>query len=115
MFATRNADTGELVGGCQLRLREKRIGELSYWTFPRHRNQGVAKRAVRLACRFAFQDLGIERLEAYVEPDSVASRRVVEAVGFTEEGIARARELTEHGERRDMVLYSILRGELDPR
>jgi RimJ/RimL family protein N-acetyltransferase len=113
-FATRDAGTGELVGGCQVRLREKRIGELSYWTFPKHRDRGVATRAVRLTCRFAFRHLGIDRIEAYIEPDNLPSRRVVETVGFSKEGVIRARELTQHGERRDMMLYSMLPGELDP-
>jgi ribosomal-protein-alanine N-acetyltransferase len=112
VFATRNAESRELLGGCQVRLREKRIGELSYWTHPAHRSRGVASRAVRLLCAFAFDELGIERLEAYIEPDNVASRRVVESIGFTEEGVARARELTVSGERRDMVVYSLLPAEL---
>jgi RimJ/RimL family protein N-acetyltransferase len=112
VFATRSAETRQLLGGCQLRLREKRIGELSYWTHPTHRRQGAASRAVRLLCAFAFGELGVERLEAYIEPDNVASRRVVESIGFSEEGIARAREPTVSGERRDMVVYSRLPSEL---
>jgi RimJ/RimL family protein N-acetyltransferase len=112
-LAVRNAETRELLGGCQVRLREKRIGELSYWTLAGQRRQGTATRAVRLICAFAFGGLGVERLEAYIEPDNVASRRVVESVGFRKEGIARARELTELGERRDMVVYSLLPCELE--
>ncbi|HXK14080.1 MAG TPA: GNAT family protein [Gaiellaceae bacterium] len=107
-FATRRADTGVLVGGCQLRLREKRMAELSYWTFPSHRGRGFARCAAALVCRFAFQNLGVERIEAYVEPDNAASRRVVEGVGFREEGLVRKRELTQHGERKDMTLYGLL-------
>jgi [ribosomal protein S5]-alanine N-acetyltransferase len=114
-FATRDADSRDLLGGCQLRLREKRIGELSYWTHPTHRRRGVASRAVRLLCAFAFAfaELDVERLEAYIEPDNLASRRVVESLGFSEEGVARARELTVSGERRDMVVYSLLPAELE--
>jgi ribosomal-protein-alanine N-acetyltransferase len=70
---------------------------------------------VRLLCAFAFAELGVERVEAYIEPDNVASRRVVESIGFSEEGVARARELTVSGERRDMVVYSLLPSELETR
>jgi RimJ/RimL family protein N-acetyltransferase len=42
VFATRSAESRQLLGGCQVRLREKRIGEVSYWTHPTHRRQGVA-------------------------------------------------------------------------
>ena len=72
------------------------------------RGRGYAARATRLLCGYAFDELGLERLEAYVEPDNTASRRVVEAVGFVEEGLVRKRELTQHGERRDMILYRLL-------
>jgi len=113
-FAIRHADSGDLIGGCQLRLREKRMAELSYWTFPPHRNQGFARRAAALVCRYGFEKLGIERIEAYVEPDNRASRRVAEAVGFREEGLVRQRELTQHGERRDMALYGLLPEDLSP-
>lgn len=109
-FAVRAA--GVLVGGCQLRFRAKRIGELSYWTLAGHRGRGYAPRAVRLLCRYAFDELRLERLEAYVEPDNAASRAVAETLGFHEEGLARRRELTQHGERRDVVLYGLLPGEL---
>ena len=67
---------------------------------------------MHLLCDYAFGELGIERPEAYVEPDNVASRRVVEAAGFAEEGLARRRELTLHGERRDVVLYRLLPDDL---
>jgi RimJ/RimL family protein N-acetyltransferase len=113
-LAARRADSGELVGGCQLRLREKRMGELSYWTFPQQRGQGFARRAAALVCRYGFDNLGLERIEAYVEPDNLASRRVVEGVGFHEEGLTRKRELTAHGVRRDMVLYGLLPEDLPP-
>jgi RimJ/RimL family protein N-acetyltransferase len=111
-FAVRDAPTGTLVGGLELRLREHRIGEISYWTNRQHRGRGFAARAVRLGCAFAFEGLALERVEAYVEPDNVASRRTAERVGFVEEGLLRARELARDGQRRDMVLYGLLRGDL---
>jgi len=111
-FAMRDAQTGDLIGGCQLRLREKRIAELSYWTFPSYRHRGFAKRAAALACRFGFERLDVDRIEAYIEPDNTASRRVVESIGFCEEGLVRKRELTHHGERRDVVLYGLLPDDL---
>lgn len=106
-FATRAVDTGALVGGCQLRFRGEGVMQISYWTFPRARGRGYARRAVVLACTFAFEDLGIARVEAIAEPDNLASRRVLERAGFVEEGILRDRGSFADG-RRDMVLYSFL-------
>jgi len=110
-FAARKQRTGELVGGCEIRLRDNGIAEMSYWVFPSHRGRSLASRAVRLACEYAFTDLGVERMELYIEPDNNASRGVARRAGFVEEGTLRSQAVTTSGERRDMVLYSRLSSE----
>lgn len=106
-FAVREVQTGSLAGGCELRLRDDRIAEISYWTFPAFRGRGLASRAVELLCRWAFTELAVQRIELYVEPDNAGSRAVALRAGFTEEGTLRQRERFGE-ERRDMVLYSRL-------
>jgi RimJ/RimL family protein N-acetyltransferase len=106
-LAARDATSSELVGGCELRLRGEEIAQLSYWVAPRHRRRGLATRIVRLVCEFAFRELGIERIEALVEPDNEASLGVVRAAGFVEEGVLRRRARF-GDERRDMALYALL-------
>ena len=106
-FAVRLGETRELVGGVQLRLRPHRTAQVSYWTFPEHRGRGIATRALRLACAWAVGELGIERVEAFVEPDNEPSLGVVRGAGFVEEGLVRSRERL-RGERRDMLLFSRL-------
>jgi RimJ/RimL family protein N-acetyltransferase len=93
-FATRNADTGDLVGGCELRIRPDGAGEVSYWTHADRRGQGYARRALSLLCDYAAS-IGVASLEAHVATDNYASRRVVEAVGFTV-----VDTITEEGEQR---------------
>jgi RimJ/RimL family protein N-acetyltransferase len=88
-FAMRELTNGALVGGCEIRLREPGIVEISYWTLPPHRRKGYATRALRLASDFAFAKLGIDRIEAYVEPNNEGSRRAVQAGGFVEEALVR--------------------------
>jgi RimJ/RimL family protein N-acetyltransferase len=107
-LAARDERTGELIGGCEIRLGKDGIAEMSYWVFPAERGRGLASRIARLACNYAFVDLGVERMEVYVEPDNVASRRAAQNAGFVEEGVPRSRAVTAGGERRDMVLYSRL-------
>lgn len=59
---------------------------------------------------FGFNNLGLNRIEAFVEPENMGSRKVLEKVGFTEEGI-----LKEHFYWRnrfvDNVLYAMLKKE----
>lgn len=106
-FAMRDEQTGALAGGVEVRLRESGIAEMSYWTFPPFRGRGYASRGIRLACDWAFAELGVERMEIYVEPDNIASRAAARRAGFSEEGLLRARGRF-GDERRDLVLYSRL-------
>lgn len=106
-FAIRDLRTGVLAGGCQVRLRADQVTEMSYWIFPAHRGKGYATRAIVLTSDWVFGELGVERLELYVESDNEASRGAARRAGFTEEGFLRAREQI-GDERRDMVLYSRL-------
>lgn len=106
-FAARDAVTRELVGGCELRLQGDGVAHMSWWTLAPYRRRGFAARAVRLATRYAFTHLGVERIEAYVESDNLGSRGVARSAGFAEEGILRRSSLI-RGARRDMVVYGLL-------
>ena len=83
-FAIREAGACRLVGGCVLDVRpgDGLAAELTYWVFPPHRRRGYATRAVELASAYAFEDLGVERVELYIEPTNVASLRVAARAGF---------------------------------
>jgi RimJ/RimL family protein N-acetyltransferase len=109
-FAVRDAASGTLVGGCEVRLREDGVASLSWWVFPPHRRRGFASRAVRLACDHAFAYWGVERAEAEVDARNVASRATARRAGFTEEGTLRAYwgPDSESSGRRDVVMYSML-------
>jgi RimJ/RimL family protein N-acetyltransferase len=85
--------------------------ELGYWTARGARGRGVATRAVRLLSGWAFEALGVGRVQILVEPDNTASRRVAERAGFSFEGVLRS-YLVNKGMRRDAASYSLLRGEL---
>jgi len=83
-FALRDAATGKLLGGCELRLGGDGVAAMSYWVFPFARRHGYASRAVRLACRYAFAELDVKRIELHVAVDNAASRGVARSAGFDE-------------------------------
>lgn len=76
---------GVLAGGCELRLRDGGA-EMSYYVFPPFRRRGLATRAVRLACDYAFEELSLAWLELHVEPDNAASLGVARKAGFAGKG-----------------------------
>ena len=108
-FAVRDAASGEVIGGCELGIGREGIANLSYFTIPGRRGEGIATRAAKLAAGFAFSELRVQRIEIRAETDNVASRTVAEGAGFQLEGILRLAGVYARG-RRDMALYSRLRG-----
>lgn len=77
------------------------------------RGRQVAQRSMRLICAFAFDELRLSRVEAAIDPANAASRAAAEAAGFREEGLMRS-YMTIDGRRRDLLMYSILPGEITP-
>lgn len=92
-YAVRDAASGELLGGCELRPLGDGKANISYWTHPRHRRRGVASEAVRQLCALAFAEFGFRRLELSADVDNVTSRRIAIRNGFREVGVSDGRVL----------------------
>lgn len=86
---------GETAVGFVYLVREQpnatvfRFGELAYWITPGEWGNGYATSASRLLVGYAFDELGLHRIEASTFASNSASKRVLEKLGFTEEGRAR--------------------------
>jgi RimJ/RimL family protein N-acetyltransferase len=78
--------------------------------FPAHRGQGYGTAAQSLLAEYLFGTRLVERLEATTDVDNLAEQRALERVGFTREGVLRHAQFR-RGEWRDVVLYSLLRGD----
>ena len=109
-FAVTGARGGDLLGSCGLVSVDAAnlVAEAGYWTASWARGRGVAGRAVRLLADWALSEGGLARLEFYVEPGNLASRRMVERLGCRPEGVLRSKALV-RGTRRDMILYALVR------
>jgi RimJ/RimL family protein N-acetyltransferase len=92
-----------LVGGCELRLLERRRANVSYWVFPQYRNRGYGTRALTLLCDSAAKIYNDVQFEARIEPDNIASRRVAEKAGFINSGPAE--DVSSSGTTSDRILY----------
>jgi RimJ/RimL family protein N-acetyltransferase len=106
-FAVRDVATATLVGFCELRLEDDQVARASYSVGPHARRRGFGSRALQPATRWAFDCLGVARIELYVESDNAASRGVARRCGFLEEGVLRGR-LRIGDARCDAVLYARL-------
>lgn len=80
-FATRDAATARLLGGCELRLQPDRSAHVSYWTSASERRRGHATRALTLLLHYGGS-IGVTTFEAHIDSGNLASQRVADKAGF---------------------------------
>lgn len=105
----RNGDEA-LMGGITLsnvRRGVAQAGTIGYWVGQPFARQGVMTEAVGLMLRFAYDELGLHRVEAACLPQNAASRALLARCGFREEGYA-PQYLKINGAWRDHVLFAQL-------
>jgi len=87
--------------------RAARTAELGYVVAPSARGRGVASEALGLMTEWAFDELGMERLELLISVENEASKRVAARCGYVREGVMRSHYVK--GElREDTELWSRL-------
>lgn len=79
---------------------------VGYWVGSHAVRGGVTTAAVALVLDHCFGPVGLHRIEATVRPENVPSRRVLEKLGFREEGLFR-RYLNVDGAWRDHLCYAV--------
>ncbi len=83
-------------------------GYVGYWVDRAVAGRGVMPTALAMVLDHCFGPVGLHRVEANVRPENAASRRVVEKLGFREEGL-HARYLFIDDDWRDHASYALLR------
>lgn len=106
-FAITDAASGEYIGNCGLDgLNPKqRSCNLGYWVRTTRTGQGIASRAARLAARFAFESLGLLRVEIVIANANQASQRAAQKAGARYEGL-RSAGLVVRTQVYDAAIYS---------
>lgn len=90
-------------------IRSRRV-DIGYFIEPAHQGKGLASEAVFAMLGFCFGELALHRVQALIDPANLASRRLVERLGFREEG--RLREhLRVNDVWRDDLVYALLQPE----
>jgi RimJ/RimL family protein N-acetyltransferase len=79
----------DILGACTLSSIHSiyRFCNLGYWVRTSCHGQGIAGRAARLTARFAFEHLGLIRVEIVIAVGNQASLRVAEKIGAHDEGV----------------------------
>lgn len=104
---------GKAIGGIDLTLMEdvhSKQAELGYWLNPAFWGNGIMTEAVRRICAEAFEKLPVNRIQAQVFGENIASFRVLEKCGFQREGVLR-QSIYKNGIFYDERIYGLLASE----
>ena len=102
-------EDGRLIGNCGIRRKPDNDWEadLGYELSPQYWGHGYATEAARAMVDFGFRQLDLQRISSWCIADNVASARVLERLGFVQEGRLRRNEFFK-GRWWDTLLYALL-------
>lgn len=109
---------GKLIGVVDLRDAEPEVGNAEldiYIGDAKYRNSGgYGTDALRTMCRYGFNSMRLHMITLWVVAENERARHVYRKVGFSEDGRHREAFVAADGKRHDMILMSMLKGELVP-
>ncbi|PZT53291.1 GNAT family N-acetyltransferase [Paenibacillus silvae] len=99
----------KVIGTCGFHhwSKEHFKAEIGYELAPEHWRKGIMTGVIERVVQYGFKELGLHRIEAFVDPKHIASRKLLEKAGFTEEGTLRDC-FYEKGKFVDAVVFGIL-------
>lgn len=87
-WAVTEKSSGEIVGSCGFaRPHKTEEIELGYLFAVKHWGKGFATEAASACLKFGFEKLGFPEVIALIDKENVASRKVLEKIGFAPRGI----------------------------
>ncbi|MES2151703.1 MAG: GNAT family protein [Pseudomonadota bacterium] len=103
-------DTGQLIGNVNLYafFAQNRRCDVGYALARAHWGHGYLGEALAAALAYGFEALDLNRVEADIDPRNAASIKLLEKLGFQQEGYMRERWIV-NGEVCDTVNYALLR------
>ncbi|TMV17987.1 GNAT family N-acetyltransferase [Paenibacillus thermoaerophilus] len=101
---------GRVIGTCGYHnwAKAHRKAEIGFELAPEYWRRGLMTEALEAIVGYGFSRMALNRIEAYIDPDNFASRRLLENAGFSEEGYLRDC-FFEKGRFADAVLFALIR------
>ncbi len=112
-YIFKNSDN-TLIGGVNVgnvRRGASQCAALGYWIGKPYAEKGYMMEALNILIPSLFVDLRFNRIEAATLPENIPSRKLLEKVGFTEEGLLRE-YLNINGKWRDHIIYGLLSSDI---
>lgn len=87
--------------------KKNNIGKISYRLSKNYWGRGIMSKSLRYIIKFGFESLNLNRIEASVIPANEGSIRLLNKIGFINEGVLR-QALYKDNKYYDLAVYAIL-------
>lgn len=103
----------EIVAFAGITNIDSTLRKAESYTFvsPDKQGKGIGTRARKMVLDYAFGELGLNKVFAYINEDNIRSYKLSEKLGFKLEGRLRQEYINKNGEFRDCLYYGILKEE----
>jgi ribosomal-protein-alanine N-acetyltransferase len=108
-WAITSKDDEKMMGYvCLLKWQKQHFrAEVGYALLPDHQGKGIMSEAVAAVITYGFETLNLHRIEADVNPDNIASIKLLEKLNFQREAYFRENFFF-NGKFLDSVIYGLL-------
>lgn len=89
--------------------KQNKKTEIGYWLSEKYQKQGIVTKSVDKLCDFAFNKLGINRIQIKCAVENISSKNIPKKLGFKFEGIEWQGELLTGDFYTDLEIYSKLK------
>ncbi|GGF73904.1 GNAT family N-acetyltransferase [Wenyingzhuangia marina] len=93
------------AGGLNDLNKEHKKAEIGFWLLTDFWGKGIMKEAMPLICNYGFKELGLHRIEGFVESDNTNCKNAMAKLDFQHEGVMKDCEI-KNGELISLDIYS---------
>lgn len=113
MGICRTSKPDEIVGVAEMFDYDSHINMITigYRLNNRFWGQGIATKTVSIMVDYLFNEIGINRIQAFVMPENIKSLRVLERNKFIKEGLIRQGNIWKGLGVIDLILYSMIKSD----
>ncbi len=111
VFAIFKFDTFAGLIGFKDTDRQNKRTEIGYWLSEPFQKQGIIIQSAERLCKFAFQELDINRIQIKAAVENLPSKNIAQRLGFAFEGVERQGIRLSDNSFADIAVFSKLRND----
>ena len=95
------------AGGLNSLSKEHKKAEIGFWLLPEYWGKGILSEAMPLICSYGFNQLGLHRIEGFVETKNENCKNAMKKSSFKQEGTMADCEI-KHGHFISLDIFALL-------